>query len=84
MSSDFVIIGGGVIGLSIARDLHKRGAGSITIVDRGRIGAEASWAAAGMLGASDLSGVAASLFENLAFVTGTPISSGTRVTTRST
>lgn len=49
MSSDFVIIGGGVIGLSIARDLHKRGAGSITIVDRGRIGAEASWAAAGML-----------------------------------
>jgi glycine oxidase len=49
MSSDFLIIGGGVIGLSIARELHKRGAGSIAIVDRGRIGGEASWAAAGML-----------------------------------
>ena len=49
MSSDFLIIGGGVIGLSIARELHKRGAGSITVVDKGGIGSEASWAAAGML-----------------------------------
>lgn len=49
MNSDFLIIGGGVIGLSIARELHKRGAGTITVVDKGRIGAEASWAAAGML-----------------------------------
>ncbi len=49
MSSDILIIGGGVIGLSIARELHKRGAGSITIVDKGHIGSEASWAAAGML-----------------------------------
>lgn len=47
--TEFLIIGGGVIGLSIARELHKRGAGSITIVDKGRIGGEASWAAAGML-----------------------------------
>lgn len=47
--SDFLIIGGGVIGLSIARELHKRGAGTITVVDKGRIGGEASWAAAGML-----------------------------------
>ncbi|MEO8573993.1 MAG: glycine oxidase ThiO [Pyrinomonadaceae bacterium] len=49
MNSEVLIIGGGVIGLSIARDLQKKGAGRITIVDRGPIGAEASWAAAGML-----------------------------------
>lgn len=47
--TDFLIIGGGVIGLSIARELRKGGAGSVTIIDRGPIGGEASWAAAGML-----------------------------------
>jgi glycine oxidase len=46
---NILIIGGGVIGLSIARELHKRGAQGVTIVDKGRIGGEASWAAAGML-----------------------------------
>ncbi len=49
MNSDVLIIGGGVIGLSIARELHKKGVGGITIVDRGPVGREASWAAAGML-----------------------------------
>ena len=49
MNSEILIIGGGVIGLSIARELYKKGARRITIVDRGTIGAEASWAAAGML-----------------------------------
>ncbi|HUR99158.1 MAG TPA: glycine oxidase ThiO [Pyrinomonadaceae bacterium] len=49
MNSEVLIIGGGVIGLSIARALHKKGAGRITVVDRGSIGGEASWAAAGML-----------------------------------
>jgi glycine oxidase len=38
-----------VIGLSIARALAARGAGRVTVVDRGKAGAEASWAAAGML-----------------------------------
>jgi glycine oxidase len=46
---DVLIVGGGAIGLSLARDLRKRGVKDITIVDRGQIGGEASWAAAGML-----------------------------------
>jgi len=45
-----IIIGGGVIGLSIARELHKRGVRDITLVEQGICGTEASWAAAGMLG----------------------------------
>jgi glycine oxidase len=49
MDSDVLIIGGGVIGLSIARELRKRGAGRITVVEKGKLGREASWAAAGML-----------------------------------
>ena len=49
MDSDVLIIGGGVIGLSIARELHKRGATKVTIIDRKTLASEASWAAAGML-----------------------------------
>jgi glycine oxidase len=45
-----LIIGGGVIGLSIARELHKNGLRRITIVEKGMCGKESSWAAAGMLG----------------------------------
>ena len=48
-TSQTVIIGGGVIGLSIARSLALRGASDITLVERSRLGAEASSAAAGML-----------------------------------
>src|ERR1035437_478124 len=47
--SDVLILGGGVIGLSIARELHKRGVSRITVIDKGTIGQEASWAAAGIL-----------------------------------
>ena len=47
--AEITIIGGGVIGLSIARALHKRGARRITVIERGTCGREASWAAAGML-----------------------------------
>ena len=50
MTSQVLIIGGGVIGLSIARELHKQGAKRITIVEKGVCGEESSWAAAGMLG----------------------------------
>lgn len=45
-----LIIGGGVIGLTIARELHRRGVGRIVIVEKGICGEESSWAAAGMLG----------------------------------
>lgn len=48
MTSDVVIVGGGVIGLSIAWELAQRGVGA-TVLDRGPLGQEASWAGAGML-----------------------------------
>ena len=48
-TTDILIIGGGVIGLSIARQLHKSGVREITVIDKGTCGREASWAAAGML-----------------------------------
>ena len=46
---EIIIIGGGVIGLSIARALALRGVRDVCLVERGNLGAEASWAAAGML-----------------------------------
>jgi glycine oxidase len=46
---DVLIVGGGVIGLSIARELRKRGVEKITIPDKRQAGREASWAAAGIL-----------------------------------
>lgn len=49
MNPDVLIIGGGVIGLSIARELHRSGARRISVLERGEIGREASFAAAGML-----------------------------------
>ena len=45
---DVIIIGGGIIGLSLAIALRKRGA-SVLIVERGEPGREASHAAGGML-----------------------------------
>jgi glycine oxidase len=43
------IIGGGVIGLTIARALALRGLRDVLVIERGNLGAEASAAAAGML-----------------------------------
>jgi glycine oxidase len=48
-SADVVVIGGGVIGLTIARALAHRGAGEICLIERASLGHEASFAAAGML-----------------------------------
>ncbi|HYG12270.1 MAG TPA: glycine oxidase ThiO [Pyrinomonadaceae bacterium] len=46
--ADAVVVGGGVIGLAVARELARRGA-EVVLIERGEAGAEASWAAAGML-----------------------------------
>ncbi|HYN24927.1 MAG TPA: glycine oxidase ThiO [Pyrinomonadaceae bacterium] len=48
-TADVVVIGGGVIGLTIARALALRGVRHVLLVERARLGAEASSAAAGML-----------------------------------
>ncbi len=48
-TADVAVIGGGVIGLTIARALAQRGAGEICLIERGALGHEASFAAAGML-----------------------------------
>ncbi len=46
---DFLIVGAGVIGCAIARELARRRAGRIVVVDRARPGGESSGAAAGVL-----------------------------------
>jgi glycine oxidase len=43
-----VVIGGGIIGSSIAWRLAREGY-SVTVLERGRVGREASWASAGMI-----------------------------------
>src|SRR5262245_32484615 len=48
MTRDAIIVGGGVIGCSIALRLAEAGL-KVTLLDKGRIGCEASRAAAGML-----------------------------------
>src|SRR5579872_6089551 len=51
-TSDVVIAGAGIIGLSLAMELRRAGA-TVTVLDRGEPGREASSAAAGMLVTSD-------------------------------
>jgi glycine oxidase len=47
-STSVVIVGGGIIGLSAAWALVQQGL-AVTVIDKARFGAEASWAGAGML-----------------------------------
>src|SRR5262245_5620317 len=51
-AADVVIVGGGVIGLSIAYFLAQENA-SVTVLDQGDLGQEASWAGAGILTAGN-------------------------------
>ena len=45
---DFLLVGGGVIGLSIAYELAGKGH-PVLLVEKGELGREASWAGAGLL-----------------------------------
>ena len=47
--ADVLIIGGGVIGLTIARALVRRGVTKVTVAEKNEFGREASWAAGGIL-----------------------------------
>lgn len=49
MGHNIIIVGGGVIGLSIARALAHRGLKDICLIERGNLGTESSYAAGGML-----------------------------------
>lgn len=45
---DVIVVGGGVIGLSVALDAARRGM-SVRVLEQGQFGNEASWAGAGLL-----------------------------------
>lgn len=69
---DITIVGGGVIGLSLAWELSQHDA-KVCVVDRGQLGMEASWAGAGMIppGPEEshwaaVNGIEATPFEQLA------------------
>ena len=48
-SADVVVIGGGVIGLTVARALAQRGVRDVCLIERTALGTEASFAAGGIL-----------------------------------
>lgn len=50
-TADAIVVGGGVVGLAIARSLARANFGRIVLIERGQLGTEASHAAGGMLAA---------------------------------
>ena len=48
-TTDVIVVGGGVIGLAVARALSERGVERVTLIEKGEPGWEASRAAGGML-----------------------------------
>jgi glycine oxidase len=62
-SPDYAIIGGGVIGCAIARQLALNGAGRVVVLERGQLGGEASGAAAGVLAVASSRAPRGVLFE---------------------
>jgi glycine oxidase len=59
---DVLIVGGGVVGLALADELAGRGH-AVRVLERGSTGAEASWAAAGLLSPQSESRSAGPFFE---------------------
>ena len=50
---DVVVVGGGVMGLGAARELRRRGLQQVCVIERGQTGRGASWASAGIVGATE-------------------------------
>ena len=46
---DVLVVGGGIVGVAAAAALHRAGAGSVLLIEAGRLGSGASGSAAGLL-----------------------------------